>query len=224
MNEVALKAANPRLKMRRLDVKTAFLNSKLREEVYMRPPPEAGQPGVVWRLVKALYGLKQAARAWNETLTAKMQEDGYHASQHDPCLFMRGQGPTRAYVVVHVDDSIILADNGEDEKAIQDLQKHFDVKVMARVEFFLGQEMEMVPGVGILFRQAQYAWELLHKARMWECKPKTTPMEEKHRLQKTSRTIIPEGDDRRRQYMQWVGGLLCLTTHTRPDLAYSVKC
>ena len=80
----------------------------------------------------------------------------------------------------------------------------------------------MVPGVGILLHQAQYAWELLHKARMWECKPKTTPMEEKHRLQKTSGTIIPEGDDRRRQYMQWVEGLLYLTTHTRPDLAYSV--
>ena len=96
---LALKAANPRLKMRQLDVKTAFLNSRLKEEVYV-PPPEAGQPGVVWRLLKALYGLKQAARAWNETLTAKMQEDGYHASQHDPCLFMRGHGLTRAYVVV----------------------------------------------------------------------------------------------------------------------------
>ena len=50
---------------------------------------------------------------------------------------------------------------------------------MERVEFFLGQEIEMVPGVGILLHQAQYAWELLNKARMWECKPKTTPMEEK---------------------------------------------
>ena len=79
------------------DVKAAFLNSKLKEVVCVRPPPETGQPGVFWKLKKALYGLKQAARAWNEALTAKMQEDGYHASQHDPCLFMRGQGPTRAY-------------------------------------------------------------------------------------------------------------------------------
>ena len=107
---LALKAANPRLKMRQLDVKTTFLSSGRKEEVYVRPPPEAGQPGVVWRLLKALYGLKQAARAWNATFTAKMQEDGYHASQHDPCLFMRGQGPTRAYVVVHVDDSVIPAE------------------------------------------------------------------------------------------------------------------
>ena len=109
---LALKAANPRLNMRQLDVKTALLNSGLKEEVYVRPPPEARQPGVVWKLLKALYGLKEAARAWNEMLTTKMQEDGYYASQHDPCLFMRGQGPTRPYVVVHVDDSIMLAENG----------------------------------------------------------------------------------------------------------------
>ena len=60
---LALKAANLRLKMRQLDVKTAFLISKLHEEVYVRQPPEAGQPDVIWRLLKALDGLKQAARA-----------------------------------------------------------------------------------------------------------------------------------------------------------------
>ena len=117
---------------------------------------------MVGRLVKALYGLKQAARSWHEVLTAKMQEDGYDASQHDPCLFMRGQGPTRAYAVVHVDCSTILENNGEDEKVVPDLKQHFDVKVMERVEFFLGQEMEMVPGRGILLHRAQYAWKLLH--------------------------------------------------------------
>ena len=131
-------------------------------------------------------------------------------------------GAHQSIFLVHVDDSIILAESGEDEKAGQDLKKHCDVKVMERVVFFLGQEMAMVPGAGILLHQAQHVWEQLHKARMWKCRPKSTHKEEKHRLQKASGTIVLEGDDRRIQYKQWVGGLLYLTTHTRPHLAYSV--
>ena len=81
--------------------------------------------------------------------------------------------------------------------------------------------------------QAQYwyAWELLHAlpcvrtwqrcgrdvAEMWVCEPETTPTEEKIRPQKTSENIASEGNDRRRQYMHWVGAWLCGATATGRD-------
>ena len=89
----------------RLDVKTAFLNGDLNEEVYIKLPPELG--GKILRLHKALYGLKQAARAWFAKLRDSVIEYGFTPSKHEPCLFTRGQGSKRVEVVVHVDDALI---------------------------------------------------------------------------------------------------------------------
>ena len=72
-----------------VDIITAFLNSPLRETVYIRPPP--GYPekkGYVLRLLKALYGLKQASKAWYNTLVLALRELRWRVSLYDPCLFM----------------------------------------------------------------------------------------------------------------------------------------
>ena len=63
-----------------MDVKSAFLNGDLKEEVYVQPPPSfavAGEEGKVYRLRKALYGLRQALRAWNAKLDATLKDMGF---------------------------------------------------------------------------------------------------------------------------------------------------
>jgi hypothetical protein len=150
-------AAADGLELRQADVKTAFLNGNLEEEVYLKPPPEAGNGEKVWRLSKALYGLKQAARAWQKKLAEAMLAEGFEQSENDPCLFIRGEGEDRTYMLVHVDDVAVAAKPSPGQRAINDLGKQFDVKDMALMSFFLRQEVKQVPSEGIYLSQAQFA-------------------------------------------------------------------
>jgi hypothetical protein len=78
-------AAQEGLEIHQVDVKTAFLNGELEEEVYVTQPPgfENGDGNTVCRLKKALYGLKQAPRAWHKTLNEKLHTMGYEVCKSD---------------------------------------------------------------------------------------------------------------------------------------------
>jgi hypothetical protein len=73
-------AAQEGWKVHHMDVKSAFLNGDLKEEVYVRQPPGftvAREESKVYRLRKALYGLRQAPRAWNAKLDATLKQMGF---------------------------------------------------------------------------------------------------------------------------------------------------
>lgn len=94
------------------DVKTAFLNGRLNEVIYMNQPPGCEDNNHAdWgcRLNKCLYGLKQAARNWYKTLDQVLTKWGFTPSPEDPCLYKHG-GRFLTYLVVHVDD-ILIASN-----------------------------------------------------------------------------------------------------------------
>ena len=73
-----------------MDIKTAFLNGELEEEVYVTQPPgfSNGDKKEVFRLKKALYGLKQAPRAWHKRLSKDLGEMEFKPCRSDPGLFM----------------------------------------------------------------------------------------------------------------------------------------
>ncbi|WP_177314016.1 reverse transcriptase domain-containing protein, partial [Plesiomonas shigelloides] len=76
-------AAQNAWKIYQMDVKSAFLNGLLEEEVYIEQPPgfeEKGQEDKVLKLKKALYGLKQAPRAWNSRIDKYFQEKNFTKS------------------------------------------------------------------------------------------------------------------------------------------------
>jgi len=86
-------AAQEGWKVHHMDVKSAFLNGDLKEEVYVRQPPGfavAGE-GKVYRLHKALYGLRQAPRAWNAMLDTTLKKMGFTQSAHEVAVYRRGQ-------------------------------------------------------------------------------------------------------------------------------------
>jgi hypothetical protein len=96
-------------KLHQMDVKSAFLNSVLEEEVYVRQPPgfESGKyPHRVYKLRKALYGLKQAARAWYGRLRGFLFERGFEMGKVDQTLFLLRQGRDTLIVQVYVDDIV----------------------------------------------------------------------------------------------------------------------
>ena len=95
-----------------LDVKNAFLNGELREEVYMQPPPGYFVPdGMVCRLRRSLYDLKQAPRAWFECFSSVVIDAGFKPSDHDPALFVHTSPCGRTLLLLYVDDMIITGND-----------------------------------------------------------------------------------------------------------------
>ena len=102
-------AAHANFKVYQMDVKSAFLNGELEEEVYVQQPPSFEDPNFpefVYRLLKALYGLKQAPRAWYETLSQFLIENHFTRGTIDKTLFYRNFNGSNIFVQIYVDDII----------------------------------------------------------------------------------------------------------------------
>lgn len=208
-------ASSKGLELDQMDVKTAFLNGELSSDVYIKLPASLG--GQVWLLHKALYGLKQAARAWFSKLRTSMLEHGFSPSQHDPCLFFRGEGTDRVYVMVHVDDALIAGARDGVDKVKKSMARMFEVKDMGHARHFLGMTIERHEDGAYSLMQPKYIEDLLHRFHMPDCKPTTTPLPVGLKLSKDLGAPLPDGS----RYQTLVGSLLYLSVNTRPDIAHA---
>ncbi|GKA46313.1 retrovirus-related pol polyprotein from transposon TNT 1-94 [Tanacetum coccineum] len=153
-------AAHKNITIFQMDVKTAFLNGPLKEEVYVSQPegfidPEF--PDHVYRLKKALYGLKQAPRAWYDKLSSFLIQHGFTKGIVDPTLFTRRHGEDILLVQVYVDDIIFGSTNPDFSKRFANLMKNnFEMSMMGELKFFLGLQVHQSPR-GIFISQSQYA-------------------------------------------------------------------
>ncbi|GAX85911.1 hypothetical protein CEUSTIGMA_g13327.t1, partial [Chlamydomonas eustigma] len=180
------------LELQQLDVKTAFLNGVLEEEIYMVQPPgfEEGGKNAVCKLEKALYGLKQAPRAWHTKLRKELELLGFTASKADAGLFVRygKQRSDNVYLLVYVDDCLLIT--GKDNKSSllnlkSQLASIFDIYDMGEAKFFLGMEIERNREKGTLvLSQRRFNEELLNKYSMIESKGKSVPMSTALKLQR----------------------------------------
>jgi hypothetical protein len=103
-------------KVHQMDVKSAFLNKDLQEDVYMQKPPGfeiVGQEHKVCKLIKALYWLKQAPRAWYTKMDEYLRKVGFQRSESDDTLYIRQQGPYLVILSMYVDDLIITGNNDD---------------------------------------------------------------------------------------------------------------
>ncbi|GJS47591.1 retrovirus-related pol polyprotein from transposon TNT 1-94 [Tanacetum coccineum] len=109
-------AAHMNMVIYQMDVKTAFLNGNLREEVYVSQPDgfvDPDKPNHVYKLKKALYGLKQAPRAWYDMLSSFLISNDFSKGSVDPTLFIRREGNDLILVQIYVDDIIFAASTPE---------------------------------------------------------------------------------------------------------------
>lgn len=105
------------MKVKHLDVKTAFLYGELEEPIYMKQPQGfvvEGKEEKVCVLRRSIYGLKQAGRVWNQLLSQVLIDAGYAQSTNDPCLFTLASGKDIIHVLIHVDDIITASTCDED--------------------------------------------------------------------------------------------------------------
>ena len=90
-----------------MDVKTAFLNGHLLEDVYMVQPEGFVDPknsNKVCKLNKSIYGLKQASRSWNIRFDQKIKEFGFIKNEYEPCVYKKASGSYITFLILYVDD------------------------------------------------------------------------------------------------------------------------
>ncbi|GJZ29435.1 putative ribonuclease H-like domain-containing protein [Tanacetum coccineum] len=109
-----------------MDVKSAFLYGTIEEEVYVCQPPgfeDPQFPNKVYKVEKALYGLHQAPRAWYETLSTYLLENGFRRGTIDKTLFIKkDKGDILLVQVKQKDDGIFISQ----DKYVADILKKFD--------------------------------------------------------------------------------------------------
>jgi hypothetical protein len=219
-------AAAKRLAVHQMDVKTAFLQGDLEEEIYVRLPDgvDMGVPGAtgIWRVRKALYGLKQAPRAWNAKLHARLLELGYTRCESDHCVYVRAQGPA-TILAVYVDDIVIVCDEVDISISKQQLADSFDMVDLGKAGWLLGVEIAR-DGNTITLSQRRYISDMLERFEMADCKPVATPLD--HNVQLTVEMCPATEDEQAAMasvpYRSAVGSLMYAMCMTRPDIAVAV--
>ncbi|GJW52904.1 retrovirus-related pol polyprotein from transposon TNT 1-94 [Tanacetum coccineum] len=142
-------AAHKNFLIFQMDVKTAFLNGSLKEEVFVRQPDGFVDPDFsdnVFRLKKALYGLKQAPRAWYDKLSSFLIEHQFTKGIVDPTLFTKRHGDDILLVQIFVDDIIFGSTNPVYSKRFANLMKNnFEMSMIGEMKFFLGLQVHQSP-------------------------------------------------------------------------------
>jgi hypothetical protein len=128
-----------------MDVKSAFLNGDLKDEVYVHQPlgfAILGKEGKVLRLRKALYGLRQAPRAWNAKLDSTLKGMGFGQSPHEAAIYWRGNGGNTLLVGVYVDDLVITGTKDAEVAAFKkEMKTTFQMSDLGLLSFYLGIEV-----------------------------------------------------------------------------------
>ena len=215
-------AAAKRMKVRNYDIKSAFLNGDVTEDIYMTQPEryvKEGSEDLVCKLKKSLYGLKQSARAWNTKINDIMLLNGFVRSKADQCLYSKFENSKWMYVLLYVDDLIVLH---EDDACIRSfgglISEHFKTKDLGDISYYLGIQIERDVDGSFLLNQSAKITALLDKFSMKDVKGVSTPMDTSYTKLEGEYDRLPDNE----QYRQAVGAMLYVATTTRPDIAAAI--
>ncbi|GJR82238.1 putative ribonuclease H-like domain-containing protein [Tanacetum coccineum] len=203
-----------------MDVKSAFLYGKIEEEVYVCQPPgfkDPEFPDKVYKVEKALYGLHQAPRAWYDTLSTYLLENGFQRGTIYKTLFIKKVKSDILLVQVYVDDIIFGSTKKELCTEFEKLMhKKFQMSSMGELTFFLGLQVTQKDD-GIFISQDKYVDEILKKFGFLTVKTASTPMETSKPLMKDEN--VEDVDVH--LYRSMIGSLIYLTS-LRPNIMFVV--
>ncbi|KAJ9539519.1 hypothetical protein OSB04_032252 [Centaurea solstitialis] len=206
-----------------MDVKTAFLNGKLTEDVYMEQPEgfeDPKNPNKVCKLLKSIYGLKQASRSWNLHFDERIKEFGFTKSEFEPCVYTKFSGSIVTFLVLYVDDILLI---GNDVPTLQSVKSWLSKCLAA---YILGIKIYRNRSKWLIgLSQSTYIDKILKRFRMDESKKEFIPMQHGIVLSKTQCPISSQDQDRMKSipYASAIGSIMYAMLCTRPDVAYSVS-
>nr|GEU80133.1 copia protein [Tanacetum cinerariifolium] len=174
-------------KLFQMDVKSAFMNAFINEEVYVTQPSgfiDFEKSDHVYKIKKALYGLKQEPKAWYDRLKAFLIKHEYKIGMGDNTLFTKKKSSNLIIVQIYIDDIIFVSACQDmcDEFA-KIMHDEFEMSMMGELNFFIGQQIKQMKD-GIFFNQSKYIKEILKKFGLEESKPMKTPMSSDTKLTK----------------------------------------
>jgi hypothetical protein len=212
------------------DVKSAYLNADLDEEIYMKPPPgylKKGEEGLVCRLLKGLYGLKQAGRKWYLLLYKFFRSLGFSCADADHSVFYI-KSPTEPIIVgVSVDDMTIAA---KLLKTIDWLKKElcqrFEISDLRELHWLLGVEITRDRlARTISLSQRAYIDLILEDFKMKDCNAVSTPMDPGAKLthEQCPKTEAEREEMKRYPYAKVVGKVMYAYLVSFPQLGFAIR-
>ncbi len=232
------------LELEQMDVKTAFLDGDIDEDIYIEVPEgieitkeEIAHLGLdddvdiksldlVCKLEKSMYGTKQAPRCWNKKINSVLAgELGFTRSDGDPCLYVKQTDEGVMMIALYVDDLLIAARTKSQTSWIKKmLSDRFDMKDLGEAKVCLGLEITRNRQQRKLWlTQQSYMEKIVERFGMSDSKPVPTPMEEPKSSTGRLEVIAEDDEDAvGAPYREAIGSLMYLMIGSRPDIAYSV--
>jgi hypothetical protein len=210
-------ALKRKLSFHQIDIKSAFLNAPLTEDIFLNPPPGVNIPGnKVLKLKKAMYGLKQAPNAWHRTLTEWLGQIGFKRCDAEPCVFWR----KGTFLYLHVNDLAIFSKNPEGFK--DEVRTRFKIKDLGESNLLLGMNV-IQESDSVTLTQRHYIDTQLERFGCQHLYPASTPMKPNSHLVKSSRQEQEAHRESGNNYRSLVGALNYLSVTTRPDITFAVS-
>ncbi|KAK8510716.1 hypothetical protein V6N12_067166 [Hibiscus sabdariffa] len=213
-----------------MDVKTAFLNGKLEEDVYMTQPegfvtPENARK--VCKLQRSIYGLKQASRSWNLRFNEAIQEFGFIRNEDEPCVYKKFSGSIVSFLILYVDDILIIGNDIPTLQSIKTwLSSCFSMKDLGEAAYILGVKIYRDRSRRLLgLSQSTYIDKVLKRFSMEESKRGFLPMRHGISLSKEMCPSTPQEREGMSQipYASTIGSIMYAMICTRPDLSYALS-
>jgi len=202
---------------RQFDVQSTFLYGKLKEAVYMRPPPGFSDGDKVWKLNRCIYGLKQSENKWYALFAQFLTSKDFTVSHQNPCMFIHNK--FECYISLYVDDiAIYSADTPHLTTLIKDLKTAFEISDLGEASFLLGLDITYTSD-GIALTQERYIGTILSRFGMENSNTVSIPVPKGITLTKG---ITEQPKEQVTTYQSMIGSLMYLVTSTRPDLAYTI--
>ena len=212
-----------------MDVKTAFLNGSLEEDIYMIQPDgfkAKGQEDKVCKLLKSIYGLKQASRSWNIRFDQAIKTYGFEQNIDEPCVYKCIKNEKVVFLILYVDDILLIGNDVAILSSVKVwLAKQFDMKDLGEASYVLGiQLFRDRKNKTIALSQALYIDKVLERFSMKDSKKGAQPFRIGIKLSSDDCPKTSEERERMKDvpYASAVGSLMYAMLCTRPDICFAV--
>jgi hypothetical protein len=214
-------AASYGLIVHQMNVKTAFLNGELEEEIYIDQPDGfvvKGEERKVCKLLKSLYGLKQALKQWYEKFDRTLTSIGFVVNEDDKCVYYRYGGGEGVILCLYVEDILIFGTNMKVIHEVKSfLSKSFHMKDLGQADVILNIKL-IKKESGITLSQSHYVEKILSCFGFIDGKFSPTPYDPSVILCKNKNKPTDQ-----LKYSEIIGSLIYLVSVTRLDISFVVS-
>ena len=212
--------------IKQYDVKTAFLNASVKEDIYIDIPEGLNiPPDHALKLNKALYGIKQAPREWHQEIDEFMQSMKYIPCAKDTCLYYKKTTTNHVIILgIFVDDIISMYNDDDKNEWYRDeraLKQKYELSDLGDIQHILGMRVTKTINNDIVIDQQTYIHDKLLLHKMENARVLSTPEEITKRQTSDTSQVLDHHDTR--AYQAVVGSLIYASYSTRPDITHATN-